>query len=123
MECCEILACDTEFFGARIARLSIARLSSTSLEAAHSWCQRERIACRYFLAGDLQTIRLAEERGFRMTDQRITFARDLNAATEPLPGESIRTSLQSDIPALAAIARQSHRDSRFYFDPHFAPSR
>jgi dTDP-4-amino-4,6-dideoxy-D-galactose acyltransferase len=123
--CCEFLAWDTEFFGARIARLKTSRPSPSDIEAALDWCRRERIACLYFLAesGDLQTVRLAEENGFRMTDQRITFARKLTAPTEAPPADSIRPSLASDIPSLTAIARQSHRDTRFYFDPRFAQSR
>jgi len=121
---CDFLAWDSEFFGVRIARLKTRRLRPSDLEDARNWCQRERIACLYFLAqsGDSETIRLAEESGFCMTDQRITFARNLNGGTAP-PGDPIRPSVESDIPALAAIARRSYRDSRFYFDPHFAKSR
>lgn len=123
--CCEFLPWDSEFFGVRIARLKKSGLQSGDLEATLDWCRRERIACLYLLAesADLQTVRLAEDNGFRMTDQRMTFARSLDAETSPAAENSIRPSLESDIPALAAIARRSHRDSRFSCDPRFSPSR
>ena len=123
--CCEFLPWDSGFFGVRIARLKNNRLCPDCLEAAFDWCRQERVACLYLLAetGDPQTIRLAEESGFRLMDHRITLGRNPAAQTTPAGAASIRPSRESDIPALAAIARQSHHDTRFYFDPRFPQAR
>ena len=89
---CQYLKWDSEFFGLRIARLSSARLTPETVSEAERWCGEEKIDCLYFLSDfdDPVTVRVAQEREFRLTDVRVTLE-----------------------------ARVSHRDSRFYFDPRF----
>jgi len=68
---------------------------------------------------------MAEEAGFHFADIRVTLERQLGEAPHPadtLPN-SIRPSRPDDVPALRAIARVSHRDSRFYYDKHFSRER
>ncbi len=94
------------------------------VEAADYWCAANAIDCLYFLADatDAQTLRLAEDSGFNLVDIRMTLARRIKAE-EPLPdapaSSLIRPALPSDLESLRAIARCSHRDSRFYFDTRF----
>ncbi|HEY3418265.1 MAG TPA: GNAT family N-acetyltransferase [Armatimonadota bacterium] len=58
--------------------------------------------------------------GFRLADIRMTLERNTGAVT---PGKGVRPARDADIPALAAIARESHTDSRFYADPGFPRER
>lgn len=119
---------DTAFFGLPIARLGTARLTPELMRPIREWCDAQRVRCLYFLADadDRQTVRLAEEHGFTFVDVRVTFERPGNApaANPTLPaGACVRTAQADDIPALQAIARVSHRDSRFYFDGRFPVER
>jgi dTDP-4-amino-4,6-dideoxy-D-galactose acyltransferase len=117
---CRFLPWDSEFFGVRIARLERDRITPAEMADALSWCAAERIRCLYFLASaeSPETTRLAEDNGFRLTDIRVTLERKLDGGS-PASTASIRASRESDIPALAAIAARSHRDSRFYYDGNF----
>ena len=58
---------------------------------------------------------------FRLVDVRVTL--DLNTGSADAyidaPRFSVRSAVESDIPALRAIARSGHRDSRFYYDENF----
>lgn len=128
----QFLEWDTTFFGVRIARLQATRLTSELIAAAAAWCQAERITCLYFLADsdDPATLRLAPAAGYDLVDVRVEFSRalpaapaaDLPAPALP-PGVSISLSTAADIPALAALARVSHQDTRFFTDPHFGQAR
>lgn len=65
---------------------------------------------------------LAEQHGFGLVDVRVTLACALtehHRATRESGQDNIRPARDADIAALRAIARVSHRDSRFYFDSHF----
>jgi dTDP-4-amino-4,6-dideoxy-D-galactose acyltransferase len=124
---CESLPWDSEFFGHRIARLLPGRLSADVIDTAKAWCEANAIDCLYLLAdaNDPETIRRAEDNQFRLVDIRLTMSRKLSnqiPAVATPTGTNIRLATNEDIPALRAIARQSHHDSRFYFDPHFAPA-
>jgi dTDP-4-amino-4,6-dideoxy-D-galactose acyltransferase len=119
---------DTEFFGMPIARLNASRLMPDWIQPVREWCGARRVRCLYFLAdaSDRQTVQLAERHGFHLADVRLTFERpcDEAAATEKPPGGAdIRPAQADDVPALQAIARVSHRDSRFYFDGRFPVER
>ncbi|HVT59471.1 MAG TPA: GNAT family N-acetyltransferase [Thermoanaerobaculia bacterium] len=146
---CELLAWDTEFFGLRIGRVRAARLDPQEMARVLSWARARAVACLYLLAdpGDPATAPLAEEHGFRLVDVRITLERrlgpaapadDLTRPAEPAgrstrpaapAGGLIRAARQADHlirpaepadgPELRRIAAASHRDSRFYYDPHF----
>lgn len=120
---CEFLEWDSEFFGFRIGRVTAGKLHPGDAGAIEAWCDAERIRCLYLLAGgqDPVTARLAAGSGFRFVDIRLT----LDKAVQE-PGElplSIRPAVEGDVPALAAIARTSHTDSRFYCDGEFPTGR
>ena len=124
---CRFLVWDSDFFGVRVARFVPRRLSPSTAKQALRWCRRQRIDCLYLTAGadDRSTIRLAEDRGFRLTDLRVTFGRELEDIVAPRApaGVKFRLSRDEDVPALEAVAKTAHRDSRFYADPNFKKSR
>lgn len=123
---CEFLPWDTDFFGFRVARVTGHRLNADQALDILRWCQEHQIECLYFLAdaADQETTRVAENHGFRLVDIRVTLQCDLGSRVE-VPHESsnkaikVRPSRVDDIPALQEIARNSHRDSRFYADSRF----
>lgn len=116
MEPCELLAWDSEFFGVPTARVRGDALDAGRVATIDGWCNGRGVRWVYFLArgDDAQTIRLAEEAGFRLTDIRMTFARDVGAVEAIPPG--VRPFAEPDLPALRAIARTAYTDSRFYAD-------
>jgi GNAT superfamily N-acetyltransferase len=119
---CTYLEWDSEFFQCRIARLNRRRLDAATIAQCAEFCQQHRIDCVYLLADsdDPQTPRLAEANDFHFTDIRLTLERA--GAQDDLPPDTsnaTRFARESDLPALRAIARSGHRDTRFYFDEHF----
>ena len=128
-ECCCYLDWDSNFFGYRIGRALRSRLKQEDIEAMRDWGRIHRIDCVYVLADadDAATVRLAEASGFQLVDVRITLEKRM------IPSENnrvaydgscvIRQSREDDIPALQAIARASHDDTRFYYDAHFPSAR
>ena len=125
--CC-YLDWDSEFFGCRIARVTAGRLSPDDMDRVATWCTTHAIDCLYFLADtdSAETVRLAEDNGFRFVDTRVTLETrldDRSAHERRAAHGVIRVSTPSDVPALRAIARASHRDSRFYYDANFADAR
>ncbi len=121
---CRLLDWDTEFFGRRIARLTASRLTPEAVDDALAWCTRHGVECLYCLADadDPPTARLAEAHGFRHVDVRMTLAARLEGAAAPPPAGT-RPWAPADLTALRALARTSHRDSRFYADPAFPRAR
>jgi len=119
---CEYLEWDSEFFGRRIARTKISRLTDELAGRIEEWCERERVECLYFRAdaSDQVTARVAQSRGFRFVDTRLTFERS-RACGEiaEAHGLAFRDAEERDIPLLREIARHAHRDSRFYYDGTF----
>jgi len=125
-EPCGFLPWDTAFFGKRIAQVNAHRLSSQMVDGVLEWCATHAIECIYLLADSdhAETVRLAEEYGFRLVDIRITLqcntrdarARSINDFSQRV---RVRPARQSDAATLKAIARTSYNDSRFYFDPCF----
>lgn len=125
---CRLLEWDSHFFGARIARLEQHQLSVAEWPAIAAWCVAERVDCLYFLAeaGDAASAIAAEQADFHLTDIRLTFVNEPVDGLAELPaqqGVTLRAFREDDLPALQAIARVSYRDTRFYADPHFDPSR
>lgn len=116
---CQRLEWDSEFFGYNIARVKVNRLTRDTLAEIDAWCAAEQIDCLYFLgeAADHQTAWLAGQTGFSYTDTRVLWEVTLGEAPEAW--QDIRLAVPDDIPALKPIARVSHHDSRFYFDPVF----
>lgn len=125
---CRLLDWDSEFFGRRIARVTAHRLTPELVEDVVAWGKRAGAECLYFLAdaGDPETVRLAEDHAFRQVDVRLTLERGLDgepAAPWPDGGARVRPAAPADLPALRALARTSHHDSRFYHDPNFPAAR
>ena len=130
---CEYLEWDSEFFGKRIGRLTVSRLDEALANQLEDWCLEQRIDCVYFLAdsSDPETTSVAQSRGFRFVDARITLERGLSRINREAGGNagddeapfSLRRAEESDIPALREMARTAHLDSRFYFDEHFPRER
>jgi RimJ/RimL family protein N-acetyltransferase len=119
---CQRLEWDSEFFQRRIARVVPTRLTEENLPEIWSSCAAQNIDCMYFLAeaGDPATVKLAEKSGFHFMDIRMTLERPLKG-TLRLNGSAqrIRSWQEQDIADLKTIAKVSHRDSRFYYDPTF----
>jgi dTDP-4-amino-4,6-dideoxy-D-galactose acyltransferase len=121
---CRLLDWDSKFFGRRIARAQANRLTQESLRQIKSWCTAERIDCLYFLAhsADAETVKLAEEARFHLVDVRVTLGHDLAESASSHGSANVRPFQPADLPGLKAIARLSHRDSRFYYDQNFPDS-
>jgi len=121
-EICTYLDWDSRFFERRIARLNRQRLDPASLRDALEWCKSNRIECLYFLADSdhATTSCLAEQNGFQQTDVRITLERTLmESDVATFTQKDVRLARPEDAAALRAIARTTHRDSRFYYDQQF----
>lgn len=123
-EIIEYLDWDSSFFGLRIARLKTRSLNREILVLTKDWCERESIDCVYMLAdaGDFTTTQLAAEHGFDLVDIRVTLDKRLaSERTTVLPSGTarVRSHRPEDLPQLRQIAKESHRDTRFYHDPRF----
>jgi dTDP-4-amino-4,6-dideoxy-D-galactose acyltransferase len=64
-------------------------------------------------------VRLAQVNAFQLVDIRLTLERRLGGGIAP-PAPAVRPFQPADAAGLRAIARVSHRDSRFYYDAQFA---
>src|SRR5439155_6555915 len=119
---CLLLEWDSHFFGFRVAQVAGEILSESLGRAVLKWSETHRIRCLYFLAdpGSAETADVAHRLNFNMVDVRVqlNLKRCLLDATT-VPGFELRTARSSDVGALQGIARGAHRDSRFFFDPHF----
>lgn len=118
---CRVLEWDSEFFGVTIARIEPAALAGNT-KAVIDWGE-STVDCGYLLTGpaDQRAIDAAQAHGFRLIDVRLTLQTAL-AGRERLPASSgaiIRPAEERDLPTLQAIARVSHRDTRFYIDERF----
>ena len=126
----ELLPWDSDFFGHRIGRVIGNTLTRAMCQTLEDWTLNERIEVLYFLtrADCISSIQAAQEFGFYMTDIRMTLAipkgyRTRTSASSQ-PGELlIRSVVPGDLPGLEAIARSSHRDTRFFSDPRFPRSK
>jgi dTDP-4-amino-4,6-dideoxy-D-galactose acyltransferase len=118
------LSWDSDFFGRRIGRILADVLDSTKLREIFEWQRAEKVACLYFLAdpNQAETLKLVEQNNFHLTDLRVTLERAVPVPAPTMPVE-VRLFAERDRAVLRAIARISHRDSRFYFDGHFPRER
>jgi len=119
---CEYLDWDSKFFSLRIGRVAGSqRLDPQSMLEILTWCRSQSIDVLYFLADpcDPATPRLAEQYGFNLVDVRVVLGAVAATAAAHGDDDRIRLFKPEDVPALASIARSSHRDSRFYFDGRF----
>lgn len=124
IEICRTLDWDSQFFGIDIAEIAEPRLSEGQAKEAMDWCASRGVRCLYWLVDpqDSTSIDVATSQGFRFADVRMSFAIKSSAAQSLKPSVasmSSRVASQEDCPALALIADESHRDTRFYYDPHF----
>lgn len=118
-----ILEWDCAFFGATIATLPLESRAEAELEAALDWCRARGVECLYALSdhGDAAKRDWLARHGARETDVRTTLAADVVARGATAP--ELRPARAADLPALEAIARAAHADSRFWNDPRFARER
>ncbi|HIE11571.1 MAG TPA: GNAT family N-acetyltransferase [Kiritimatiellae bacterium] len=127
-EPCQFLEWDTAFFGWRIGRVTGTRLTGQRMVEIREWCRRRRIDCLYFLAdlSDPETISIAEENRFHLVAVRVTMLHDLPAVAEdslpPTDAANVREWRPGDLSLLCEIARESHTDSRYFFDRNFPDS-
>lgn len=124
----QYLPWDSNFFGKRIARVAVKKLTPAIMSHIERWRQENELDCLYYLAHaqDEAAHRLAQEHAFRFIDVRLTLERQLGdpQAGERAPlVERVRLAKAEDVPALRTIAGQSHRDSRFYADRRFTQAR
>jgi dTDP-4-amino-4,6-dideoxy-D-galactose acyltransferase len=125
---CRLLEWDSTFFGLRIARVEPVAVHGEAGNLVDAWCGLNQIDCVYLLAdaGDQPTIDAAEAAGFKLVDIRLTLDLKLSEAALAPPGVAhgvVRAAEARDLQMLKAIARQSHRETRFYADGHFDPQR
>lgn len=122
---CETLVWDSEFWGFHTARVIAKSLDDSSLLEVDEWCSAHAVKCLYFLAGfdDPTTTELAEDNGFRLVDMRVTVESKLDGSSYGGNSDRVRPWSSGDLETIEDIARTSHRDSRFHFDPNFPRER
>ena len=113
----ERLTWDSGFFGMGVGRLHAEALTPEVVSQSYEWCRENRVACLYFLGPEAAEV----PPGFRMVDERVTLAWEAHPVSAPSP--AVRPFAAADLPILEDIARQSHRDSRFYSDSLFDRAR
>jgi dTDP-4-amino-4,6-dideoxy-D-galactose acyltransferase len=121
---CEFLEWDSQFFGKRIARVKPCTLTQEVIAEINDWTHAHAIDCLYFLGDpkDRNTAKLAAENDFRLVDVKITLETEKTDRCQNgtgVPGVCLRNAVDADIDSLKALARRSHRDSRFYYDGNF----
>lgn len=122
----EVRPWDSGFFGRRLAQVTGHQATAPDLEAAIEQARAASVECLYFLAdaADRDTVRAAEATGFSLVDVRLTLERIVaNGGAASTPDAAIRPARLEDLPLLSALARTSHRNTRFHIDPHFDPQR
>jgi dTDP-4-amino-4,6-dideoxy-D-galactose acyltransferase len=114
----ERLDWDSDFFGIQIARHIDTHLNAESWDLARQECLDAHVKCLYMLAdsNDLTTSLTLEANGFHYADTRLTYECELSPTEWP---ENVRPATAADIERLVLLARESHIDSRFFFDPGF----
>jgi ribosomal protein S18 acetylase RimI-like enzyme len=122
---CERLEWDSAFFGVPIARVRPTRLDEGVAARIDAWAAAEGIRCLYLLAdlGDMPTVRLAEQHGYRLVGVKMTYEANpgqMRRVASAAQMSAVRRAVAEDIPGLREIARTSYRATRFYNDPDFA---
>jgi ribosomal protein S18 acetylase RimI-like enzyme len=120
----ELLPWDTEFFGVRVARAVGHELPPGCTAKLLAWCEAEAVALLYFLAvPEPETIREAERAGFGLMDVRVELAAPTAALSRAGDAAACRSFRPLDLDGLRPIAREAHRDSRFFADSRIPPGR
>jgi len=125
-ELCALLPWDSEFFGFPVARVTATVLTEQSAAAMVEWCAQRNVKCLYLRAKPdcAETGRIAASAGFRFVDTRMDFELEVESVSpHHSAGVSFRPARETDLSALRQIARNAHRDTRFFFDGRFNPSR
>src|SRR4051812_7310027 len=112
---CELLAWDSEFFGFPVARVCGDGLRDAA--AVDQWCERNHVACLYFLAHPDQLM-VAQAAGFRLFDVRMVYEYSVSGVPAA-SGHGVRSVVSDDLPDLERIAATRFHDSRFYQDANF----
>ena len=117
---CVVLPWDSEFFGLRIGRVVLPALTRTDVAAAVEWAETNAVVCLYALVDtdDAPSRAALEACRFRAVDERLTLRRRIGSPTAMVDG-SVRRATLDDAGAVAAIARVSHHNTRFYADGGF----
>jgi ribosomal protein S18 acetylase RimI-like enzyme len=127
-EPCRLLTWDSAHFGFRIGRLHGHSLTPGRAAAADLWCAQRDVSCLYALTSgdDPLATQVAAENGFVSVDTRVTLERPA-FGHPPVSDESAPFSIHearaNDLGRLKALARISHRATRFYFDQNFPRER
>jgi len=121
----QLLPWDSRFFGCRIARLNLDRLTAPVVDSVLDWCRDQRIDCLYFLAGadDWRSQELAVAAGFQRVGVRLTLHRDVTEQDDGSLPLGIRPCQAADIAALMKIARRAYSRTRFFADARFDRAR
>lgn len=108
----DVLTWDTEFWGVKIGRAHTSDIDK--------WAKQNMVGsvCLLVDAAETADIQAAEERGFRFMDVRSTFEAKAQGRIADVRGHR-----EDEIEKLVAIARASHRITRFYADPRFSDER
>ena len=128
MRSIDILEWDSTFFGIKIGRVALNSAPPDVLAKAVEAADLGGIQCLYWLVpcNDPLSLQAAQACGFRLVDIRITLETDLgekplDSFAAPYPDlQPVRLYVKEDLPAILTLARQSHRDSRFFFDGNFS---
>jgi ribosomal protein S18 acetylase RimI-like enzyme len=112
----EELPWDTEHFGVRVARAECGEVTRGVWNQCADWTARRGVECVYLLSS-----RPALDR--RPLDSRTTLRRPLSQRDAAANDTQITEVRAADLGQLVEIARQAHRDSRFYRDPRFGAER
>jgi dTDP-4-amino-4,6-dideoxy-D-galactose acyltransferase len=118
---CKMLDWDTEFFGARIAKVEGVHLTDESVVQVLQWSRDHKVACLYFLCApdDDRSVEIAEQNGFHLVDVRMELSWRLQAVTNDSKIE-VRRFQPSDLPQLQEIASGAYESTRFYYDHYFS---
>jgi ribosomal protein S18 acetylase RimI-like enzyme len=122
---CTVAAWDSAFFGRRIGRFELDRPGVADVEHAVAWAREQALDCLCALidADAVASARALERHGFGLMDVRLTLDRAA-AAGEPRATEiEIGEPRAEDREGLLALARTSHRGTRFTEDPGFGAER
>lgn len=121
----EFLPWDTGHFGVRIGRLHADRFDADTAAAVRAWVRAERVRCVYWLAGlgRADSIRRAQEAGFRAVDVRVTLDADADALAAASPQRGVRRLVPADVARVARLSRTAFRDARFHRDGRFDRAR
>jgi dTDP-4-amino-4,6-dideoxy-D-galactose acyltransferase len=127
MQPIESLEWDSAFFGVQVGRVLLGSPAPEQLSEAVGWADQRGIECLYWLIDGADAIspRSAEACGFHLVDVQLTFETKLprGAELDQLSLAHVRLFEPVDMPGLLAIARESHRASRYFYDGNFADDR